>query len=105
MAHFYVILSQILIMIEPQKILIMEKEVKKILLSEGFVENGYNSGVYNKENFRVHFIQNDWSVKNWLTIESIQNKNRFLKFNGVINSIEDLKFLLNLIMKKELYAH
>lgn len=82
---------------------INKEEVRELLISKGFKEIAYNSGIYDIAEYRVHFPQNDWGAKNWLTIERIQvnlnkNRNAFIKFNNHINSIEDLKFLLKLII-------
>jgi predicted SAM-dependent methyltransferase len=83
----------------------MRLDIRELLIKNGFQELYYNSGIYIFNEFQIHFLQNDWSVENWLTIERIQNKNKFIKFNSQINSIEDLKYLIELIMKKKFDAH
>jgi len=83
----------------------MRLDIRELLIKNNFKELHYNSGIYIFNEFKIHFLQNNWSVENWLTIELIQNQNRFLKFNNTINSIEDLKYLIKLIMKIEFDAH
>jgi hypothetical protein len=83
----------------------METEIRELLLSNDFRETGLGSGIYELGEYKIYFLQSPWTVKNWLTIERIQNKSRFIKFNSQINSIDDIKFLIKLIMKKQFDAH
>ena len=52
------------------------------------------------------FLQNDYSIPNWLTIEIVQKEgkkgkdiNKFSKFNGRINNRIEMEFLITLILK------
>jgi len=70
----------------------------------GFKETGYESGRWelklNKnESIVCHFIQREWSVNNWLTIEFVQKRNRFTKYNGLIYKEDEILFLITLILK------
>lgn len=76
-----------------------------IFIEYGFKEIGNKSGKWvlklnSKDSIVCHFLQREWSVKNWLTIELIQNKNRYIKFNGVIYRGLNLIFLLDLVIKQ-----
>ncbi len=77
--------------------------VRDFLVSIGFVEVFYNSGIYKFGEYHIHFIQRDWSVENWLTIELVQDKNKFLKFNGVVDSFDDFKLVIGLVINKNGY--
>jgi hypothetical protein len=79
----------------------MEAEIRELLSSNGFREIAKGAGIYELGEYKIHFLQRTWSVKNWLTIERIQNKNKFIKFNSQINSIDDAEFLTKLIIKKQ----
>lgn len=78
-------------------------DIKQFFIDNNLIETGHNSGIYSitiKERiYKVFFIQKEWSVKNWLTIELIQGKNKFIKYNNFINSKEDIQYLFNLILK------
>lgn len=73
--------------------------VREFLVSIGFVEVFYNSGIYKLGEYHIHFIQRDWSAQNWLTIELVQGKNKFLRFNGVVDDFDGFKVVIGLVIR------
>lgn len=78
--------------------------LKDNIIDIGFVEIGRGSGRYelklsNNEKLSINYINKVWSVENWLTIEFIQGKNRFLKFNSTIYSVRDFDNIITIILK------
>lgn len=73
--------------------------VRDFLVSIGFAEVFYNSGIYKLGEYHIHFLQRDWSVTNWLTIELVQGKNKFLKFNGIVDDFDDFKVVIGLVIR------
>ena len=78
--------------------------MENIFTDFGFKEIGYKSGRWelklNKTDSIVcHFLQREWTVKNWLTIEFVQKRTRFIKYNGLIYRDGHINFLINLILQ------
>jgi len=98
----------------------MEKNYYKINFDDNFIDLGFHQSyrgygewvmdlgrVGGISNYLVcTFLQNDYSINNWLTIEIVQKTgkkgkdiNKFIKFNGRINNRIEMEFLITLILK------